>query len=168
MKIPSILVSLFAAFSLSATALSEDTKEKPVHIAIESLPPAVRDAIASHTQGSTMLGIVRTSETFGVRLDSHGQKAELRVDESGKQLRIRSKKEAEQQYEEEQQLARAGKLNTIALKDVPQAARDIIKTLAGDAVIEQIIKSPSCFLVSVDHAGEKQQMRFAADGQYLQ
>src|SRR3978361_2273606 len=89
-------------FTLSVRAGEKAADPKIVQLG--ELSPVVQKTFSEKTKGATILRIIKTPATYNVRLDSQGQKSEVRVTEDGKILRIRSKHEAEAQFEEEQRL----------------------------------------------------------------
>ena len=148
-----------------ARAAQEGTNLNTVQIT--DLPAAACEALTNVAKGASILQIVKSPATYSVRLDTKGQKSELRVTAEGKSLRIRSKQEAEARFEEERRLAQAGKLKTIPLDDLPAAAREVITQKSNGATIEQIVKAPATYIAQIERTGEKTEIRVTEDGNVL-
>lgn len=165
------LCQVFWLACLLLCALSVRAGEKAADsqiVQLGDLSPVVRKTFSEKTKGATILRLIKAPATYNVRLDSQGQKSEMRVTEDGKILRIRSKHEAEAQFEEEQRLAKAGLLNTVSLDDIPTAAKTIIVERAKGMTIAQIIRTPTTFIAQIDHAGKKTEIRVSETGEILE
>jgi hypothetical protein len=169
MKITGIRRILIVAstFALTLIACAEQETSNYNSAKLADLPPAVQRSLQEKTGGSTILRIEIKLAVYCAQLEANGQRSEIRVSEEGKVLHIRSKQEAEVQYEDEQRLAQAGKLNTVELETVPAIARAIITERSKGLTINRIIKTPTVFVVRVDQAGEKTEIQLTGDGKII-
>jgi len=156
------LVLLLAPGAWAAPAASD-----PGNLRWEEVPAVVQKAIKETAKGASVRQLSRTPEIYTARFDTKGQKSEVRVSESGKVLRSRSKQEAEALFEEEQRLAQAGQLNTVALEDVAAGARAVIAERAKGTKLDQIVRAPATFTATFDRNGASEVIRIAADGKVL-
>src|ERR1035438_3868275 len=79
----------------------------------------------------------------------------------------RSKQEAEAQFEDEQRLSQTGRLNIFELGNIPTIARAEIAERSKGLAIDRIIKTPTIFIVRIDRAGEKIEIRLTDDEKIL-
>jgi uncharacterized membrane-anchored protein len=156
------------ALALATLAGADQKPANPNAIAWPELPAAAQKTILEKSKGATIQLILRTPAAYTARLDAGGQKSEVRVTADGRVLKIRSKREAEQQFEEEERLARAGRLNTVRLAEVPAAARNVIVERSRGMTLEQIVLAPATYTVQLDQAGEKSALRVTDDGKALE
>jgi hypothetical protein len=169
MKITGIrrVLTVASALALALVARAEQESANPGSAKLADLPPAVQRSLQEKIGSSTILQIAIKPAVYCAQLDANGQKSEVRVSEEGKVLRIRSKQEAEAQFEEEQRLAHAGRLNTVELESVPAIARATITERSKGLTIDRIIKTPTIFVVLFDRAGEKIEIQLTDDGKII-
>jgi hypothetical protein len=162
LRLSAALVVMLAAGS-AILLRAADAPASPA-TALEALPAVVRQAVQERTKGAELRDVHRRPAIYTARLDFHGQKSEVRVNESGKILRNRTKQEAEANFEEEQRLAQAGKLRTISLADLPEPARAAITARTHEAKLEQIGVESAVTTVAATRSGKPFAFGVADDG----
>jgi hypothetical protein len=169
MKTTAIRQLLLVASTLALALIAYADQERPISEStkLADLPPAVQKSIQAKIEGSTILQIATKPAVYCALLDANGQKSEVRVSEDGKVLRVRSKQEAEAQFEQEQRLVQAGELNTAELGTVPADVREIILDRSKGLSISRITKTPVIFVVRIDRSGEKSEIQLTEDGKVL-